>query len=123
MSQSVVAEQVSRLPGMNGIGKHSTGGAESAVERLPQSAAQSPPLSEASAKQSKTTLVSLAPSTGYTGSARAVAGQHSHLVSCNPNRASIKIAFVLLGWYVTVGLQASCCITDGDCWLVWSLRY
>ena len=89
MSQSVVAEQVSRLPGMNGIGKRSTGGAESAVERLPQSAAQSPPLSEGSAKQSRRTLVSPAPSTGCTGSTSADAGQHSHLVSCNPNRASI----------------------------------
>ena len=118
MSQSAIAEQVSRLPGMNGIGKRNTGGAESTVERLPQSAAQSPPLSEASAKQPRTTLVSLAPSPGYTGGARAVCRQHSHLVSCNPNRASIEIAFVLLGWYVTVGLLASCCIIDDDCWLV-----
>ena len=72
MSQSVIAEQISRLPGMNGFGKRNTGGDESAVERLPQSAAQSPPLGEVSAKQSRTTLVSLAPSPRYTGGARAV---------------------------------------------------
>ena len=72
MSQSVIAEQISRLPGMNGFGKRNTGGDESAVERLPQSAAQSPPLGEASAKQSRTTLVSLAPSPRYVSSARAV---------------------------------------------------
>ncbi|CAK0782431.1 hypothetical protein CVIRNUC_005684 [Coccomyxa viridis] len=47
---------------MNGFGKRNTGGDESAVERLPQSAAQSPPLGEVSAKQSRTTLAQSQPS-------------------------------------------------------------
>ena len=59
MSQSVVAQAISHLPGMNGFRKGSAAtDAGAAGEHLPQSATQGPPQSEASAKQ-LTPLVSL----------------------------------------------------------------
>lgn len=60
MSQSVVAQAVSHLPGMNVFRKG--GGATdagAAGEHLPRSATVGPPQSEASAKQLMTPLVSL----------------------------------------------------------------
>lgn len=60
MSQSVVAQAISHLPGMNGFRKGSAAtDAGAAGEHLPQSATQGPPQSEASAKQLMTPLVSL----------------------------------------------------------------
>ena len=60
MSQSVVAQAISHLPGMNVFRKGSAAtDAGAAGEHLPQSATQGPPQSEASAKQLMTPLVSL----------------------------------------------------------------
>ena len=58
MSQSVVAQAISYLPGMNGRSKGSAAEPGASGEELPQSATQGSSLSNVSSKELRTPLVS-----------------------------------------------------------------
>ena len=86
MSQSVVAQAVSHLPGMNRLRKGNVSESGASGEPLPQSATSGPPLSDASAKQVRTgQMICAASVPSRTVPVSANAGQHSHQVSCNPS--------------------------------------
>ncbi len=86
MSQSAVAQALSHLPGMNGLRKGTASEPGASGEHLPQGATSGPPETDGSAKQLRNTTVSsaLSPAHGRTCE-RPLAGQPSHLVSCNPS--------------------------------------